>query len=221
MNTNAHPSGAPGARIFNPQHVPLPECIQTRTLSDRKNPPHPGPLPIRCGEGEAPSPLRSATPRPARTGARACCPQHATSSVSVGRRQFVNRDDVNGADGHGQLVVINHHNRLGRHGNEVTVRNFKAPAIGETKRKGDKSVFEPFLDLINHFATLLRAMVAGKTPDCPTRAVQGVFTKAGKWLLCNQSANENVRSSHGAEKFFNLVCLEALSVTESNGWPSS
>ena len=52
-------------------------------------------------------------------------------------------------------------------------------------------------------------------------AIHVVFTKAGKCLLCNQSANENVRFAHGAEKFFNLVCLKALCVTELNGWPSS
>ncbi len=185
MNPNAHATGVPGAPssrsaglqpaagcpVSTPSnlldapfpHVPTAECNSA---------PRAGLQPAARRLVSTPSkrldtrptlhPLRTSSPRPAQNGARACCPQHAAPPVSVGRSQFINRDDVNWADGHGQLVVINHHHRLGRHQNKVPMRHFEAPAIREAERKGNESVFQTLFELVNHDVSVRAVMTAGK-----------------------------------------------------------
>ena len=91
--------------------------------------------------------------------------------VSVGRSQVVYRDDVDGIDADGQLVITDDHDDLGRDENEIPVRHGMAPTIREPQGKRHEPIFEAFLELVNHCGTLLPSMIAGKRPDCSTDAV--------------------------------------------------
>jgi hypothetical protein len=70
-------------------------------------------------------------------------------------RGFVDRDDVERADGVGNALLINHHNGFGMHGNKVLVRYANLFAAGQFQRERAKSVLESASDLLDDHATNL------------------------------------------------------------------
>jgi hypothetical protein len=85
----------------------------------------------------------------------------------VGGRQISYRDDVDRADGHGELIVANDDDDLGREGDEIPVRHNETASVGKAQGERHESVFNSFPDLVNHCGTQLRSTLMGKTPDCP------------------------------------------------------
>jgi hypothetical protein len=80
----------------------------------------------------------------------------------VWRCKIVQRHNVDGADGDGQFVLVDHDDDFVRNKDEITMRNLEAASIGKPEGKWSEAVFQALLDLVDHGDTLLPWWVAGK-----------------------------------------------------------